>query len=157
MQAKYARDPEFALRMRYPAALAFLPPEKVVDSFEVLRNILCVKKRPAAGSDEWKVREVMNYMERTWVGKHSDAPLFALNLWNMTALTLDKIPRTNNAVEGWHNAISQFVGCHRPSIWTFIRKIKQEQDLQEVKMAKIIAYNVEPQGLRYVAHDKALY
>lgn len=116
LQAQYGRDPEFALRMRYLAALAFVPQQKVVDYFKKLKNMLCVEKRPAAGSDDWKVREVFEYLERTWIGTEAAAPLFASKLWNMTALTLNRIPRTNNAVEGWHNAISQFVGCHRPSI-----------------------------------------
>lgn len=62
-------------------------------------------------------------------------------MWNMCAITLQQLPRTNNAVEGWHNAINQFIGCKHPSIWTFIEKIKKEQGIQELKMVQMMNNN----------------
>lgn len=157
LRTKYARDPEFALHMRYPAALAFIQPDKVVDSFKQLKKLLSVKKRPAVGSDDHKVRKLFEYLERTWIGNGQTQPLFPIKLWNMWSLTLNKIPRTNNSVEGWHNAINQFVGCHRPSIWTFISKIQKEQNLQELKIAKLLAHEGERQPQRYAKHDSTLF
>lgn len=159
LQAKYSRDPQFALHMRYPAALAFIPPEKVVNSFKELKILLGVKKRPTVDSDDHKVRKLFDYIERTWIGKEQMQPLFPIKLWNMWSLTLNKIPRTNNAADGWHNAITRFVNCHRPSIWNFISKIQKEQGLQEVKIAKMLAQPQagERQQQRYVTHDKNLF
>ena len=50
---------------------------------------------------------VIDYSEDTCIGRlrpggHRRAPLFDLALWNMYDQTIGDLPRTNNAVEGWH-------------------------------------------------------
>ena len=50
---------------------------------------------------------VIDYFEDTYIGRlrpggHRRAPLFDLALWNMYEQTIGDLPRTNNAVEGWH-------------------------------------------------------
>ena len=47
------------------------------------------------------------------------------------------IPRTNNAVEGWHRAFLQQVSSHHPTIWKFLDALKREQDLQEITIVKV--------------------
>ena len=46
---------------------------------------------------------------------------------------------TNNAVEAWHRSYNVTVGCYHPNIWRFMKALKQEQGLVELKQAKYIA------------------
>lgn len=157
LAAKYASDVEFAWQLRHLAALAFIPMENVKDSFKKLKTILHIKKRAAEGTDDHKVIKLFEYFENTWIGKGPAQGKFPIRMWNMCAITLPKMPRTNNAVEGWHNAINQFVGCKNPSIWTFIEKIKKEQDVQEVKMVEMMNNNGATKKKKYVDHDLNIY
>ena len=47
------------------------------------------------------------------------------------------MPRTNNAVEGWHNKFNQHIGCHHANIWKIIDIIQKEEDLSEVELTHI--------------------
>lgn len=55
-------------------------------------------------------------------------------------------PRTNNATEGWHNAIRTFFGARHPQIFKFIDGIKLEQGLQETKMNQLQAGHAPKTG-----------
>lgn len=48
------------------------------------------------------------------------------------------VPRSNNAVEGWHNAFANRVAITHPSIVKLAEKIRREQSKFEVDMAKIL-------------------
>ena len=49
---------------------------------------------------------------------------------------IDKITRTNNAVEGWHNAFQSSISCSHPSFPKFVKLLQREQGIQDVKYAK---------------------
>ena len=60
-------------------------------------------------------RAVIDYFEDTYIGRlhpggHRRIPIFELGLWNMYNQTLNDLPRTNNAVEGWHHSFQANVG-----------------------------------------------
>ena len=66
---------------------------------------------------------VIDYFEDTYIGRlrpggHRRAPLFNMELWNMYNQTIDDLPRTNNAVEGWHRSFQANVGAYHPNFWT---------------------------------------
>lgn len=157
LATKYGNDAEFASQLRHLAALAFVPVEKVKDSFKKLKSILKIKKRAAEGTNDHKVMQLFDYFEITWIGKGSAQGKFPIRMWNMCAITMQRLPRTNNAVEGWHNAINQFIGCKHPSIWTFIEKIKKEQGIQELKMVQMMNNNGAPRKKKYQDHDRNIY
>ena len=61
---------------------------------------------------------VIDYFEDTYIGRlrpgvHRRALLFDLALWNMYDQTIGDLPRTNNAVEGWHRRFQANVGFVR--------------------------------------------
>lgn len=154
---KYGEEPEFALQMRYFAGLAFMPPANVIDSFKGLKEIMEMQARPKTNTSDFKVWQLFEYMEKAWVGRKGKLPKFPIAMWNMRQLTLDGQPRTNNAVEGWHNAIPRSIGCSNPTIWTFIDKIKCEQDRQKVRMAQAIGENGERMRKKYVDHSLNIF
>ena len=47
-----------------------------------------------------------------------------------------QLPRTNNVVEGWHNAFNSSVGCSHPSVSKLFKSLQREQSLQEAKLIK---------------------
>lgn len=157
LATEYRDDAEFAAKLRYLPALAFMPCANIRKAFDDLKKIMKLPKRPRAGTLHFKLRQLYDYFEETWVGKGNTPPKFAHNIWNMRSLTLSGLPRTNNAVEGWHNAMTTAIGCKNPSIWTFVEKLKGEQDRQETRMAQITAMNGGQPRRQYVNHGLAMH
>ena len=54
-------------------------------------------------------------------------PRFSIQLWSQFSRVIDKLPRSNNAIEGWHNAFNNVVGFAHPSTTKLARKLQQEQ------------------------------
>lgn len=154
LQKEYNENPTFALHMRCLASLAFVPVNDVVSHFEELKTFNFFKKALEGKSDiDKSVSKMLLYMETTWIAtrrRHSYKPgIFPLELWNVYQTTLDNFPRTNNAVEAWHNSI-QF----HPDIFKFIRGIKLEQDAIEVKIGKMFAlHSVASPKHKYAANQ----
>jgi hypothetical protein len=55
--------------------------------------------------------------------------MFPVTFWNCHDRVNQGLPRTNNAVEGWHRAFQSNVGAHHPSFWSFVDVVKREQSL----------------------------
>ena len=97
---------------------------------------------------------VIDYFEDTYIGRlrpggHRRAPLFDLALWNMCDQTIGDLPRTNNAVEGWHQRFQANVGAYHPNFWKFIDILKQKQSLNHVNISQARAgHQPEPQRRR---------
>ena len=82
-------------------------------------------------------QEVIDFFEDTYIGRlhpdgHRQVPLFQLSLWNVYSQTLNDLPRTNNAVEGWHHSFQVNVEAYYPNFWKFIDILKHEQNLTQV-------------------------
>lgn len=157
LTTEYRDDPELAANLRHLPALAFLPCENTIDSFKNLKELMKMQKRPRAGTTSHKVRQVFDYFEDTWVGKSNKAAKFPHRLWNMRDLTLNGLPRTNNGVEGWHNAMSNTMACSNPTVWKFVDVIKKEQGRQELRMAQITALDAPPARRKYKDHAKEMH
>ena len=98
MQVRYDQDQEFALHLKMICALAFFPPDDVINGFDDL----CNEIRNTFNGD---ADDLLEYFEDTYIGRFRRnaprrAPLFAIELWNMFHRTDDELPRTNNSVEG---------------------------------------------------------
>ena len=118
--------------MRMIASLAFYPQDKVEEAFDTLAEFL-----PEEAND------IIDYFEDNYIGRITRrfrrTPRFDVNIWNMHSRVQDDLPKTNNAVEGWHRSFASLVGCSHPSIWTFIRCIRKEHALQEVYVTQVLA------------------
>ena len=97
------------------------------------------------------IQAVIDYFKDTYIdrprpGGHHRVLLFDLGLWNMYNQTLDDLPRTNNAVEGWHHSFQANVGACHPNFWKLIDILKREQILTQVNIAQARAsHQQEPQ------------
>ena len=71
-------------------------------------------------------------------------------IWGGNCLGGYDLPRTNNAVEGWHRSFQANVGAYHPNFWRFIDILKREQNLTQVNIAQARAgHPAEPQRRRY--------
>ncbi|QQP58582.1 Uncharacterized protein FKW44_003950 [Caligus rogercresseyi] len=128
LKRQYENDIDFALKMRMLAALAFVPPEDVVQSFEVLvanNNYL----------EESQI--VLDYVEDNWIGRPNchgirRPPRFNINLWNCYEAAKECGSKTNNSCEAWHRSFNELVGSCHPTIWKFIDTLKKEQAKNEI-------------------------
>ena len=57
-------------------------------------------------------------------------------MWNMHDFCISGMPRTNNSIEGWHNALGYASACRHPSIWKLIELLKKEHRITEMKIAQ---------------------
>ena len=146
LQNRYRDDDEFNLKIRMLAAVAFVPTTDVIRAFESLSENLPLDAPAQA---------IIDYFEDTYIGRLRPGgqrrdPLFPITVWNMYEQTLQGLPRTNNAVEGWHRSFQANVGGCHPNFWKFIDILKREQNLAQVHMAQARAgHQPEPQRRRY--------
>ena len=99
----YLRDQDFRTNIRMVSALAFVPREDIAARFEDLSQHCSPQEIPILGYFE------TNYVGELRQGLHRP-PLFAHSLWNVHDRILLNLPRTTNAVEGWHNAFATSLG-----------------------------------------------
>jgi len=153
LQTRDTSDSQFALEIRQLAALAFVPVDQVVAAFEALQDSQFYI------DNEAEIRDLLSYFEDNWIGRPNrrgqrlDA-IFPLSLWNVYNAALQDLPKTNNAVEGWHRGFSEILGSYHPSIWKFIEALKKEQSLNELKLEQYVAGENPPRG-RKIYRDSA--
>ncbi|XP_043235792.1 uncharacterized protein LOC122388635 [Amphibalanus amphitrite] len=131
LQAAYAADADFALKLRCLPAIAFLQEADIPDGFgEVGRQL----------PDE--AVELLPYFERTYIG-HDVAgrwipPLFEPREWCQYDRTLAGLARTTNALEGWHHGFQSRLACNHPSTATLLRTLRDEEDTGRAELDKLI-------------------
>ena len=120
-------DEEFAMTISMLAVLAFVPPNDVIDSFDTLADY----SRNGYGQD---LNDMLDYFEDNHIYRFRNnaprrRPTFNTQTWNMFHRTDNDLPRTNNAVEGWHRGFQSHVTTCHPSFWKFTDIMKQEEGL----------------------------
>ena len=120
-------------------SLAFVPETDVIKAFEELQDSF--ENYP-------DLLPIVTYFEDNYIGREYRrrrlSPRFAISLWNMNQRVQYKLPRTNNAVEGWHRAFQTSVGASHPSIYNLIEKLQIEQSNTEIILSKILGGEIFP-------------
>ena len=153
IQKRYNDDPDFALQIKMLAALAFVPPNDVIRVFDDL------VESEFFDCNQRILKPLIDYFLDNWIGmlqtrRRRRDPTFAITLWNCYYAVIDGLPKTNNALEGWHRAFSSLLSAHHPTIWKFINAIQQEQSLNELKLNQYSA-GVSPPKSRRKYRDSA--
>ncbi|CAG0878566.1 unnamed protein product [Darwinula stevensoni] len=123
LQTRYADDMEFALWCKCLPALAFVPEGDIIPAFEALTD--------APGFPR-ELDPILDYFESNYIGNvgrggRRRQPLFPPLLWSQYQRTVAGLPRTNNSVEGWHNAFSSSVNKAHPSVQALALKLQREE------------------------------
>jgi hypothetical protein len=116
LEQLYRTSPEIRKNVRLMTALAFLPAELVVPTFEAINWMPEV----APIVSEW--------FEPTYIGKvtlgHRGNPLFPISEWNVYQRTLDGLSRTTNICEAYHNALQIIIGKDHPTVYVLLMELK---------------------------------
>ena len=148
---QYMEDPDFALYMRMLPSLAFVPENEVCDCFNILMG-----EFPQAAIELAEYFET-NYLGRRLPDQTRKIPPFPMRYWNMHTRVLNQSARTNNSVEGWHNAFQSGISISHPSFPKLVNYLQREQAVQDEKYAKWESGNMHQQSKSSKDRDERLF
>jgi hypothetical protein len=70
---------------------------------------------------------IYEYFFNNYINNSEDTR-FPIKIWNHYAYLLTDIPRTNNAIEGFHNAFNCMFGTSNYSLSLLMKNIKEEEE-----------------------------
>ncbi|KII73272.1 hypothetical protein RF11_04823 [Thelohanellus kitauei] len=136
----YNESQNIRIHLRMLSALAFCPPQQVSNYYEILEDQLNTLLQSNS------IRQFLDYFEETYIGRFRrtgrDEPRFPIVLWNQRLRVIDHLPHTNNNVEGWHRAFSSIVDASHPSIYTFLKHLKNKESLVSARIAREQSINI---------------
>ena len=105
LQVQYNNDQWFALHLRMIPALAFIPPNNIVDAFERLTDL--IRNQCGDATDG-----VLDNFEDSYIVGSEETQLelpqiFQFRCGICLIRAHEELPRTNNHIEGWHKKISE--------------------------------------------------
>ncbi|CAF2981208.1 unnamed protein product [Rotaria socialis] len=133
LSTKYKEDENFRLNVKMLIGLAYLPLSDVITGFDLV-----------AGEFDDDADDLLDYFEKTWIGEPRrrgagrKKPQFDHALWNVYDRVITDLPRSNNSVEGWHNAFASRVTVAHPTIKKLVEKIRREQSKFEIDIAHLL-------------------
>ncbi|XP_072175117.1 uncharacterized protein [Diadema setosum] len=141
LQGQYnnPEQPETRNFVRKLMASGFLPQAEVIPAVQALAG---------EAPDVPRMNEFINYFQDTWIGGR-----FPIRMWNVH----QQRRRTNNDVEGWHNAFNRLVRKFHPNIWELIVALRKEQANAAATQLQIFAgHIIGVRQVRYVRLNERL-
>ncbi|KAJ4432841.1 hypothetical protein ANN_21480 [Periplaneta americana] len=117
-------------------ALAFIPynanndGQDIKEAFHVLR-----------WNSSHDLESIFQHLEENYVlgrrrGRDRLSPLFPIEVWNYQFVVAG-LPRTTNAVEGWHYRLNLLMGKSHPSLTQFLGKLQSEEAEISLQLAPL--------------------
>lgn len=131
---RYNNEPEYAMHIRMLVALAYVPND---DKVRVYEELVDLDTFPV-------VDQLLNYFEDTFIGRRRRGAMFSSDIWDCYQSVRDNTPRTNNAVEGWHNAFARSVNIAHPTLPRLIIKLQKEQNINGHNVESLLAGEEAP-------------
>ena len=127
MSTEYGQDETITSYIRQLFALPFLPHKAMVDAFN------CLKTEVHDGLDV-KLQELFLYVENTWLKS---------TVWSPRNICVyQRLVRTNNDVEGYHNRLNSKCGVHPPT-YRLIETLYAEANFVVVTAKLITSHGVK--------------
>ena len=108
-------------------ALGFVPLNCVQQGYRLLRNDPMTIRLLENLAPLGVIGDFLRYFENTWLNEHGSFPP---QMWNVHIRPMEF--RTNNHVESFHRRWNKAVNAQHPSLWVFMRVMKNEQRLHEI-------------------------
>ena len=84
-------------------------------------------------------------------------PLLPHSRWNQNDATALLLPRSSNIAECWRHGFNSIMSCSNPRIWKFLHFLKNEQNITDVKMTKLIMReSPEPRPMKWRKYGEKL-
>ena len=110
-------------------------------------------------TDDDLSQELVFYFETHYIGgergrgerRRRVEPTFPIELWNVFERTKHNRSRTNNSIEGYHNAMQSSITNMHPNLWKLISYLKKEEILARKKKCDLDRGDAE--GIKKVYSD----
>ncbi|KAL8621075.1 hypothetical protein ACOMHN_040600 [Nucella lapillus] len=89
-----------------------------------------------------RVKELCDYMVRTWVG--DERPLFARQIGSHFDTLGEDTVKTNNHLESYHAAFAKNFRCAHPNIFVLVSALKRKQKETEIAINRLNAGHAPP-------------
>ena len=128
LKCRYTDDEEYNEYVKSLAALAFVPPAHVPSVYDKLKSVF---------PEDQASDELLQYFETTYIkgvplrNNRQRPPTYPHELWNQFQNSLDGLPRTNNASEGFNNAFKCLLNCDHPSVWLYFDAVSRDIGIQK--------------------------
>ena len=106
-------------------ALAFVLANDVQNTFDELPAL--IRDQYGNGGNGVLCYFKNNYVGRICFSTPKGITTFPINFYNMFQRADDKLPRTINAVEGWHRMFQAHVSACHPVFWKFLEVLQKEE------------------------------
>ena len=147
LKVQFESNPDFNMAVKSLSALSFFPENDVLERFLDL-----VDSFP----DLDRVEELIAYFEVTYVqgrdrghGRGRGPSRYPPQVWNHFEDPANNVPRTTNAVEGYHNGLNSLFLSQHPSMWKLLDGLTKDIALQLKVHADNLAANNPPARRKY--------
>ena len=129
MKSDYESDDNLRIAVRCLPALAMVPSTDVAEAFWILADYM---------PEHEKMPELLAYFEHTFIrgrrrpGRNEcyRSAIYPIETWNHFESASEGIARTTNSIEGWHYGLQALFQCHHPTLWTFIKRLEKDMQMQ---------------------------
>ncbi|CAF0784550.1 unnamed protein product [Brachionus calyciflorus] len=132
-------------------ALPFVPEDKVIDAFKLIKSQASINFKP-----------MIKHFESYYIGKlkkgsktFRDDPRFLISLWSVYKRVIDNLPRTNNSVESWHSLISSDTKKHL-SVLKIIEFFRVEEKSVNIRYIQLSAGEVSKRKKKSIIKDERI-
>ena len=88
---------------------------------------------------------------------HTRLSALSHSRWSQNDATALLLPWSSNIADGWHHGFNAIMSCSNPSIWKFLQCLKNEQNIADVKMTKLMMReSPEPRSAKWMKYDEKL-
>ena len=127
LKKEFKENNEFTMLIRKLFSLPYVHRDDIFRAFNAIKFSTPAKFHPQQNSRlHQDLTDFFDYVRKTYVGGQYQSPLYPHAFWNLHARVLNRIPRTNNSVEGWNNRIQVLAEASHLSLHRFLNVIIDE-------------------------------
>ena len=161
LKKEYQTNPEFNILVKSLLVLTFVPEDNVLERFQELVEKFeeLVEEFPELE----RVGALYSYVELYYIrgterprGRGRAPPIYPIALWNHFTDAANDVPRTTNAVEGYHNGLNSIFLSSHPTLWKLLTGLELDMALYLKTLADAEVENNQPRRLKWVHQTERL-
>lgn len=147
LKTNYQTDAAFNIAVKSLVALAFVPEQDVLERYQEIADSF---------PDIERADELLNYFELTYIqgrdrgqNRGRVEARYPPQIWNHFSAPRNNVPRTTNAVEGYHNGLNSLFLSQHPSMWKLMDGLRKDMAIHLKTMADDQVANNPPARAKY--------